>query len=79
LRKWAHVTNWTWLTVVIELGEDETSEHNTMEGIESEVTEQIPIIIDGLYNLVVCRDCAIGILFEWVTGLLLLFSRKNGG
>jgi Orsellinic acid/F9775 biosynthesis cluster protein D len=65
-----YVTHYKQLKVVIELGEHEISERDTMDGIESEVAKHIPIIIDRLYNLVVCRDCGIGIPFEWVMGHL---------
>jgi Orsellinic acid/F9775 biosynthesis cluster protein D len=38
-------------------------------GIELEVSQRsidMPISIDGVYNLIICTDCGIGVLFEWV-------------
>jgi hypothetical protein len=40
-----------------------------IDGQELEVEQcpvDIPISIDTMYNLIVCKDCGIGLPFEWV-------------
>jgi hypothetical protein len=60
LKRVARVINYGWLTVVIELGEVETSESEIMNGVELKAAMQIPLIMDSLYNLVVCNG-----LLDW--------------
>src|SRR5579859_4624312 len=39
------------------------------DSMNLEATEhhiQLPITVDGLYNLIVCKDCGIGLPLEWV-------------
>jgi hypothetical protein len=44
----------------------ETSESKRMYVTDEEMSVQMPITVDRLYNLVVCNECGIGIPFEWV-------------
>ncbi len=39
-----------------------------MRGVEHFVN--MPVVIDQLYNLVVCKDCGIALPFEWIVGHL---------
>jgi hypothetical protein len=54
------------LTVGTEPETESGSPREEMDGIEQEVIERIPILIDHLYNLAVCDECGIGIPFEWL-------------
>jgi hypothetical protein len=44
-------------------------EANT-EGMEAEDCQNLPIDIDNYYNVLVCKECGIGIPFEWVSAHL---------
>src|SRR5579862_7903447 len=58
------------LMVDIELSDGESSSSESMDIIEREPQTRIPMRIDSLYNLLVCKDCAVGLPFEWVIGHL---------
>jgi hypothetical protein len=47
-----------WLIVVLE------DQRMDLEVTETSIT--MPIIVDNIYNLITCKDCCIGLPFEWV-------------
>jgi Orsellinic acid/F9775 biosynthesis cluster protein D len=48
--------------------EEEEKASEIMSDVGMDVLNPIPIRVDGLYNLVVCTDCGIGLPYEWVSG-----------
>jgi hypothetical protein len=58
------------LMLALQADASETSESEWMDVVDEEISMQMPITVDGLYNLVVCEECGIGIPLEWVKGHL---------
>jgi hypothetical protein len=56
----------TQLMIALQVEESEASESERMDVTDEEISVQMPIAVDGLYNLVVCNECGIGIPFDWV-------------
>jgi len=58
----------TELMLGLQIEGSETSESEWMDIVDEEIAMQITV--DRLYNMVVCKECGIGIPFEWVRGHL---------
>jgi Orsellinic acid/F9775 biosynthesis cluster protein D len=61
------------LMVVVEFEEEECleSQSSRMDITDEEISVQMLVTVDELYNLVVCNECGIGIPFEWVKSHLI--------
>jgi hypothetical protein len=61
------------LTVDNDVTDGETSEGEQMDITNEMVSQEMPITIDQLYNLLVCNECGIGIPLERIEGHLKVF------
>jgi Orsellinic acid/F9775 biosynthesis cluster protein D len=59
------------LMIEDEIEEDASSDVETMNTAVSNITEYIPVCIDTLYNVIICKECSIGLPVEWVTKHLM--------